>query len=154
MRPKKRILLIDANEDRMGQLRFLLWTHKYAVFSASSAAEGRSLFGPCIPDLVIVASDLADRDAALKTLHEANPFVPQIVIAPAKATCNAIADAVLFGPPPEELLERIIVMAARKRGPHSAKPPVSDWRTEAERLAARHQVETVLGVEMPARRTA
>jgi DNA-binding response OmpR family regulator len=154
MMPKKRILLIDANEDRMGRLRFLLWTKKYAVLSASSAAEACSLFAIDPPDLVIAASDMPGLDWLLKALHDQNPFVRQIVLAPAKGNCNAIADAVLCGPPPEEMLERIKIISAGKRGPRKTKPPVSDYRTEAERIAARHQVETVLGVEMPARRIA
>jgi DNA-binding response OmpR family regulator len=146
--------LIDANEDRASLLRFRLRTHKYAVFSAVTAVETRDLFESCFPDLVIAASDTPNLNGLLKALHEENAFIPQIVLVPAKGNCNAIADAVLYGPAPEEMLERIKVISARKRGPHSSKPPVSEFRTEAERIAARHRVEKVLGVEMPARRTA
>lgn len=154
MRPKRRILLIDANEDRIARMRFLLRTHGYAVISASSAREVCSFFEIDRPDLVVAASDMPGLDCLLKSLHDEDAFIPQMIIAPAKTECHAIADAVLFGAKPDELLERIKVMAAHKRGPRAAKPPVSEWRTDAERLAARHQVEAVLGVEMPARRTA
>ena len=43
MRPKKKILLVGDDEDRVGVLRYVLETHAYRVFTAASAAEAGEL---------------------------------------------------------------------------------------------------------------
>lgn len=154
MRPKKRILLIDGDECRQSLVSFRLSTWGYAVFSAASAAEGRALFESCVPCVIIAASDLPELAWLLKTLYDRNPRIPQMVLVSTKGECNAIADMVLYNPTPENFLERVKVISARRRGPHFAKPPMSEGRTQAERALMRGHVENVLGVEMPDRRTA
>ena len=59
MRPKKRIFIIDTNEDSQGVLRFLLQTHAFQVFAASSVEQARRDFECCAPELIVASLGLA-----------------------------------------------------------------------------------------------
>lgn len=123
MRPPKRILLIDTDEDRRGELKFVLQTCGFRVIQTA--------FGQI--DLIILQWPVSAGSA--KRLKEANPLTPLMVLYPVKMSelppLVPSADAVV----PEsslggraELLERIRVMVARKRGPRKGftrRPPES-----------------------------
>ena len=136
MRPKKKILLVGDDADRVGILRYLLVTNHYAVVSAYSAAEARVILHEMTVELLFVVWPL---DGALKLLEMArtdNAHIPTVV-------GSYDLESLPVGWAPDltigrgqycsaEILERVKVLTARKRGPkrgttHGAK---------AEELAA------------------
>ena len=130
MRPKKRILLIDNDEYRTSLRSFMLSTHAYRVIPAATAEDAEALFGEVFPDTVLAAADFPGIGKLLQRLHECDPYVAQVVIADSGQECNVICDAYLSKPSVAELLERVRVSAARKRGPRAATPDVSRLRAE------------------------
>lgn len=84
MRPPKRILLIDADPNRQGVTRFLLWVYGRVVISARNIAEADRLAENI--DLV-VAYDIVD-DMRLSELRELNNAVRRTNISPSNG-CNS-----------------------------------------------------------------
>ena len=54
MRPKKRILLVDRDENRLGILRFVLSTHYFRMFGAADALEARELLRAEYPEVLLL----------------------------------------------------------------------------------------------------
>lgn len=123
MRPKKVILCVDDNEQELSVLKFMLSTNGYRVISATSGQEAIGIFSELAVDLVLAdfampqmnGSQLVDR------LKEAASHVPMILLGDPQRMSGDIhsADALLAKKScsPQELLERIKVLSARKRGP-------------------------------------
>jgi hypothetical protein len=112
MRPKKRILLIDPVEIRQSVTRLVLDSQGYAVLSASSLVAAREFTDY---DLLLGYAPIDEKIFAAMS-HE--PRRPAIFIAPNETGVENVADATLYGlVPMRELLDRISIMAARKRGP-------------------------------------
>jgi CheY-like chemotaxis protein len=124
MRPKKVILCVDDNEQELSVLKFMLSTNGYRVLSAASGQEAIHAFvsAPQI-DLVLADGSMPQMSGTqlVERLKRINGFVPMIVLADAQAMNGQIhtADAMLARKNCStlELLERIKVMSARKRGP-------------------------------------
>jgi CheY-like chemotaxis protein len=109
MRPPRKILLIDRNEERRGVRAFALAVHGYRVTQAAhpKAVRERSVFdlrigvwpvdaftAPCTPSLLIYRKGAGEEALDL-------------------AGVNAYAcDPSMF-----DLLERVKILTARKRGP-------------------------------------
>ena len=125
MRPKKRILLIHSDEQRQGEISFLLRTRAYAVFPASSSSEALDCVGHSDPEVIVIDADFIGIRALLPAIRERAPWVPQLVLA---SGCSApppdlYPDASLYGRfTSPELLDRLKVLAARKRGPKKMPP--------------------------------
>ncbi len=143
MRPKKRIFIIDTNEDSQGVLRFLLQTHAFQVFAASSVEQARRDFECCAPELIVASFGTRGLQQLLGDLHKLNPFVPSLLLAQgsAKQPVSIVADATLFGSSctSAQIIEMVKVMAARKRGPRpTLKQPVKSETPDvaAERWSA------------------
>lgn len=123
MRPKKVILCVNHNEQELSVLKFMLSTNGYRVFAAVSGQEAIGLFAGLQVDLVL--ADLALPQMGGKQLVERlkriAPHVPMILFGDPQAMGGEIhvADAMLAKKncSAQELLERIKVMSARKRGP-------------------------------------
>ena len=123
MRPKKIILCIDDNEQELSVLKFMLSTNGYRVLAANSGQEAIAMFADAQVDLVL--SDYAmpqmNGKQVAERLKRMAPHVPMILLGDPQAMGGEIhaADAVLAKKncSPQELLERIKVMSARKRGP-------------------------------------
>jgi CheY-like chemotaxis protein len=123
MRPKKVILCVDDNEQELSVLKFMLETNGYRVVSATSGQEAIGIFAEIQADLVLAdfampqmnGSQLVDR---LKLIAG---HVPMILLGDPQKMAGEMyaADALLAKKncSPQELLERIKVMSARKRGP-------------------------------------
>jgi CheY-like chemotaxis protein len=123
MRPKKIILCVDDNEQDLSVLSFMLATNGYRVVSATTGQEAIGIFAGTAVDLVLAdfampqmsGSQLVDRLKAIA------PHVPMILLGdPQRMNGDThAADALLAKKncSPQELLERIKVMSARKRGP-------------------------------------
>jgi two-component system response regulator CpxR len=123
MRPKKVILCVDDNEQELSVLKFMLATNGYRVVSACTGQEAIGIFAANQVDLVLTdfampqmnGSQLVDR------LKQIGPHVPMIMLGdPQKMGGEMHAADVLLAKKncsPQELLERIKMMSARKRGP-------------------------------------
>ncbi len=124
MRAKKVILCIDDNEQELSVMTFMLATNGYRVLSVESGAEAVIIFSEA-PHIDLVLCDYAmpemDGSETVKRLKEIAGFVPMILLGDPQAMGGQIhiADALLAKKQcsPQELLERIKVMSARKRGP-------------------------------------
>ena len=126
MRPKKTILCVDDNEQTLSIRKFFLETRGYRVLTAASSQEAIHIFSSSSVDLVLTDLGLPQMDgnALIGRLKEISHDVPMILV----------SDQVRAGERPHradaflgkgccssaDLLERIRVMSARKRGPRKA----------------------------------
>jgi CheY-like chemotaxis protein len=123
MRPKKIILCVDDNEQDLSVLKFMLATNGYRVFAATTGKDAIAIFAETTVDLVLADFGMPQMngDQLLERLKGLAPHVPMILLGdPQKMGGEThAADAVLpkKNCSPQELLERIKVMSARKRGP-------------------------------------
>jgi len=124
MRPKKVILCVDDNEQELSVLKFMLATNGYRVLAASNGQEAIAVFAtaPQI-DLVLTDTTMPQMSGGqlVERLKRMRGHVPMILLGDAQAASGElhVADAMLARKncSPQELLERIKVMSARKRGP-------------------------------------
>jgi CheY-like chemotaxis protein len=139
MRPKKIILCVDDNEQELSVLRFMLITNGYRVLAAANQQEAIAEF-TSVPqvDLVLVSAGMPQTSSSqlIERLKRIAGHVPMILLSDAQGAGSEIhaADAMLAKKncPPQELLERIKVMSARKRGPRKGAQRVA----HIEELAA------------------
>jgi two-component system, OmpR family, response regulator CpxR len=123
MRPKKIILCVDANENDLSVLSFMLSTNGYRVLAAHNAHEAIGFYSEHAVDLVLASHALppGNGDQLVRKLKQIAHHVPMILLGDPLKMGDQIhgADALLAKKncPPHELLERIKVMSARKRGP-------------------------------------
>lgn len=123
MRPKKVILCIDDNEQDLSVLSFMLSTNGYRVLSATSGAQALEMFSANLVDLVLADSSIAQTDSLhlIARLKQAAAHVPMALLGdPQKLAGNLHAADAVFPKKsisPHELLERVKIMSARKRGP-------------------------------------
>lgn len=123
MRPKKRILIIGGDTPERAVLSCALRVHQYHV-SQADGPRSAVLDTMAAPDLLIVLWPVGVKPMnMLRTRLEklAGFPLPLVVIAPASEMFNTLAihaDATLMtNVPMAEMLERIKVIAVRKRGP-------------------------------------
>jgi CheY-like chemotaxis protein len=123
MRPKKIILCVDDNEQELSVLKFMLATNGYRVVSAGTGQEAIGIFSELQVDLVLADFGMPQMNGLqlVDRLKQIASHVPMILLGdPLKMSCEMhAADALLAKKScsPQELLERIKVMSARKRGP-------------------------------------
>jgi two-component system response regulator CpxR len=123
MRPRKVILCIDDNEQDLSVLSFMLSTNGYRVIAAVAPEEAIEIFATSQVDLVVVDLVMPQMNGAqlVKRLKQMGGHVPMILLGDPQAMNAEIhaADAMLAKKncSPLELLERIRIMSARKRGP-------------------------------------
>jgi two-component system, OmpR family, response regulator CpxR len=126
MRPKKTILCVDDNEQALSVRKFMLETRGYRVLTALDSERAFELFRGGGIDLVL--SDLVmprmDGNELIRRLKELAPEVPAILVSGSVKSIDRAYRADAFLPKgacsPVELLERIRIMVARKRGPKKA----------------------------------
>lgn len=123
MRPKKIILCVDDNEQELSVLKFMLATNGYRVVSASNAQEAIGIFSELPVDLVLSDYTMPQMngDQLVGRLKQIASHVPMILLGDPHKIGDQLhgADALLAKKAcsPHDLLERIKVMSARKRGP-------------------------------------
>ncbi len=126
MRPKKIILCVDDNEQTLSVRKFLLETRGYRVETASDGQQAIKVFSSMQFDLVLADLGLPQMDGNVLIGHlkEISPEVPMILTSDTVRTGERThrADAFLGKGAcgPSDLVERIRVMSARKRGPRKA----------------------------------
>lgn len=124
MRPKKVILCVDDNEQELSVLKFMLATNGYRVLAASNGQEAIAIFATApLIDLVLADTTMPQMSGGqlVERLKRMSSHVPMILLGDAQTAMGElhVADAVLARKncSTQELLERIKVMSARKRGP-------------------------------------
>jgi two-component system response regulator CpxR len=130
MRPKKTILCVDDNEQTLSVRKFLLETRGYRVLAATNAAEALETFRRGGIDLVLgdLVMPQMDGNEMVRRMKDIAPEVPMILISGSVKQFDRANRADAFLPKgactPVEMLERIRVMIARKRGPKKlVRPP-------------------------------
>lgn len=140
MRPKKVILCVDDNEQALSVRKFLLETRGYRVIPATDGAAALELLQQGGIDLVL--SDLVmpqmDGNEMIRRMKQISPEVPMMLISGTVKAFERANRADAFLPKgactPVEMLERIRVMIARKRGPRKAvaRPTYADAAGEMQ----------------------
>jgi CheY-like chemotaxis protein len=129
MRPKKTILCVDDNEQTLSVRKFLLETRGYRVFTAVNGQEAISVFSSTQIDLVVTDLGLPQMDgnALIGHLKEISSEIPMILtsdsVRAGERTHRADAFLCKGNCSAAELIEKIRVMSARKRGPRKAVAP-------------------------------
>jgi len=140
MRPKKVILCVDDNEQELSVRKFMLATNGYRVLAATNGPEAIELFSETQVDLVLADASMSRMNGTelVERLKQIAPHVPMILLGDPQKMNHELnrADALLAKKncSPQELLERIKIMSARKRGPRkgslriaAAQEPMQDF---------------------------
>lgn len=126
MRPKKVILCVDDNEQTLSIRTFLLETRGYRVLNATNATEALDILKDAqagtldllIADLLLPGMDGNELVRRAKSIH---PALPALIVSGTVSNFDRTLAADAFLPKgacsPVELLERIRILVARKRGP-------------------------------------
>jgi two-component system, OmpR family, response regulator CpxR len=129
MRPKKTILCVDDNEQILSVRTFLLETRGYRVLAALTAQRALEHLEQSLPGSVdLILCDLLmpqmDGNELVRRAKQLHPGLPAMIVS---GTVNAIdraSCADVFLPKgacsAAEMIERIRVLVARKRGPKKA----------------------------------
>lgn len=131
MRPKKIILCVDDNEQELSVLKFMLSTNGYRVVSASNGQEAIGIFADTPVDLVLSDYSMPqmDGDQLVNRLKQMAGHIPMILLGDPQKMGDRMhgADALLAKKncSPQELLERIKIMSARKRGPRKGSTRIT-----------------------------
>jgi CheY-like chemotaxis protein len=126
MRPKKTILCVDDNEQALAVRKFLLETRGYRVVTAGSAHEALEVFRTGGVDLVLgdLIMPQMDGNEMVQRMKEIAPEIPMMLLSGTVKAFDRASHADAFLPKgastPVEMLERIRMMIARKRGPKKA----------------------------------
>jgi CheY-like chemotaxis protein len=133
MRPKKTILCVDDNEQALSVRKFLLETRGYRVLTATTANEALEILEQALPGSIdLLLSDLLmpgmDGNELIRRAKDLSPALPSMLISGSVKQYERGIRADVFLPKgvcsPVEMLERIRVLVARKRGPKKAVVPV------------------------------
>jgi CheY-like chemotaxis protein len=131
MRPKKVILCVDDNEQTLSVRTFLLETRGYRVLTASTSQAALEILERTVPgtmdllitDLLMPGIDGNDLVRRAKQMH---PMLPALIVSGSVASYDRALAADAFLPKgagtAAELLEKIRVLVARKRGPKKHMP--------------------------------
>ncbi len=131
MRPKKVILCVDSNEQTLSVRAFLLETRGYRVISAATSQEALEVLERIVPGtLDLLIADLLlpgmDGNELVRRAKQMHPTLPTLIVSGTVAAYDRALAADAFLPKgagtAAELLERIRVLVARKRGPKKHVP--------------------------------
>jgi two-component system response regulator CpxR len=137
MRPKKTILCVDDNEQVLSVRTFLLETRGYRVLAVTTPHEALETVANSLPgSLDLLLCDLImpqmDGNELVRRAKELHPSLPAMIVSGTVTAYDRAGRADVFLPKgassPVELLERVRILVARKRGPrkvHLPSPPPS-----------------------------
>jgi two-component system, OmpR family, response regulator CpxR len=132
MRPKKSILCVDDNEQVLSVRKFLLETRGYRVIAVESAQMALELIMHSVPGTFdLLLSDLImpqmDGNELVRRAKQYHPGLPAMIVSGTVNAFDRASAADVFLPKgacsPVEVLERVRVLVARKRGPKKAVAP-------------------------------
>ncbi len=126
MRPKKTILCVDDNEQVLSVRTFLLETRGYRVIALTDPHQALEVIANSLPgSLDLLLSDLVmpqmDGNELVRRAKDMHPQLPALIVSGTVTAYDRAGRADVFLPKgactPAELLERIRILVARKRGP-------------------------------------
>jgi two-component system response regulator CpxR len=129
MRPKKTILCVDDNEQVLSVRTFLLETRGYRVISALNAQQALEIVEQSLPgSLDLLLCDLImpqmDGNELVRRAKQLHPGLPAMIVSGTVNAFDRALHADVFLPKgacsAAEMIERIRVLVARKRGPKKA----------------------------------
>jgi two-component system response regulator CpxR len=123
MRPRKTILCVEDNEQVLSVRKFLLETRGYRVVAMGTAAE--YLQGAVQGSVDLLMADLImpgmDGNDLIRKAKQVHPGLPTLLVSGTVTSFDRAAAADAFLPKgactPAEVLDRIRILVARKRGP-------------------------------------
>ncbi|MBS1814007.1 MAG: response regulator [Acidobacteria bacterium] len=145
MRPKKTILCVDDNDQTLSIRKFMLETRGYRVVVAQNAQDALEFLAASCPGSIdLLLCDLImpgmDGNELIRHARDLHPAMPTMLVSGSVASHERGDGADVFLPKgacsPVEMLERIRVLVARKRGPKKAHPPVSHPQNHMARIGA------------------
>jgi two-component system, OmpR family, response regulator CpxR len=131
MRPRKTILCVEDNEQVLSVRKFMLETRGYRVLPfATPHAALEHLEGAIPGSIDLLLSDLVlpgmDGNELVRRAKRLHPCLPTLLVSGMVSSYDRAAAADAFLPKgactPAELLDRIRVLVARKRGPKKHVP--------------------------------
>jgi two-component system, OmpR family, response regulator CpxR len=134
MRPKKTILCVDDNEQVLSVRTFLLETRGYRIIAVRNAQEAIEVLERSLPGaLDLILCDLLmpqmDGNELVRRAKQLHPGLPAMIVSGTVNAFDRALHADVFLPKgassPAEMIERIRVLVARKRGPKKAIVPTS-----------------------------
>jgi two-component system, OmpR family, response regulator CpxR len=142
MRPKKTILCVDDNEQLLSVRTFLLETRGYRVIPALTAQHALEVVQHSLPgSLDLILCDLLmpqmDGNELVRRAKQLHPGLPAMIVSGTVNSYDRAVYADVFLPKgassPAEMIERIRILVARKRGPkkHSMPQPATQQFTPA-----------------------
>ena len=129
MRPKKTILCVDDNEQILSVRTFLLETRGYRVVTALTAQHAIEFLEQSLPGSIdLILCDLLmpqmDGNELVRRAKQLHPGLPAMIVSGTVLAFDRAGCADVFLPKgacsPAEVIERIRVLVARKRGPKKA----------------------------------
>jgi CheY-like chemotaxis protein len=129
MRPKKTILCVDDNEQALSVRKFLLETRGYKVVAVTSGAEALAVLRKTAQgsvDLLLtdLSMPLMDGNDLIQQAKQLHPALPVLLLTGSTKQFDRPTRADVYlgtgADSPLELLERVRVLVARKRGPKKA----------------------------------
>ncbi|WP_419806227.1 response regulator [Terriglobus sp.] len=153
MRPRKVILCVDDNEQTLAVRKFLLETRGYRVLTASCALDALALLEASETGAIdLLLCDLimphVDGSELVRRARIVRPGVPTLMISGTVSQLERGAEADAFLPKGAcsavELLERVRILVARKRGPRKAVVSAPAWNAGVPMNVGSHQVQRAL----------
>ena len=147
MRPRKTILCVEDNEQILSVRKFLLETRGYRVLAMTASAEALDYLQNAIPGSVdLLLSDLLmpqmDGNELIRRAKQLHPGLPTLLVSGTVSSFDRAAAADAFLPKgactPAEMLDRIRILVARKRGPKKQVQSVT--AADIENQMQQHQV--------------
>ncbi len=132
MRPKKTILCVDDNEQILSVRTYLLMTRGYRVVCYQSAREALEHIEQSVPGSIdLLLCDLLmpqmDGNELVRCAKQLHPGLPAMIVSGTVTSFDRAVYADVFLPKgacsAAEMIERIRVLVARKRGPKKASAP-------------------------------
>ena len=132
MRPKKTILCVDDNEQILSVRTFLLETRGYRVIALTAPHQALEVIANSLPgSLDLLLADLImpqmDGNELVRRAKDMHPQLPALIVSGTVTAYDRASRADVFLPKgacsPAELLERVRILVARKRGPKKYSMP-------------------------------
>jgi two-component system, OmpR family, response regulator CpxR len=132
MRPKKTILCVDDNEQVLSVRTYLLDIRGYRVIPAASSQEALEVLERSLPGTIdLILCDLLmpqmDGNELVRRAKQLHPGLPAMIVSGTVNSFDRALHADVFLPKgaasAAEMIERIRVLVARKRGPKKSVAP-------------------------------
>jgi len=145
MRPKKTILCVDDNEQVLSVRTFLLETRGYRVLCAQTAHQALDFVSSSLPGSIdLLLCDLMmpqmDGNELVRRAKQLHPGLPAMIVSGTVNAFDRAGCADVFLPKgassAAEMIERIRILVARKRGPRKQLVPPQPHPELAEAIAS------------------